>query len=75
MEKACVNCSKKFDTTAKNKKYCGTPCKYMGQPTSEAERWLNKKPVSTKRRNNEAIAYSFFKKKYGVSNKLKVCSG
>jgi hypothetical protein len=72
LKKECEICKKEFETNNKKQKFCQDPCTYRTR--NEAEMWMNKKENLTPR-NNEAVAYSFFRKKYGPGKQFKVCRG
>jgi hypothetical protein len=63
----CITCKEEFEKpkSFRLRNYCSQECK--PKELTEAEKWANKVP-DTRRRNNEAVAYAFFKPKYGVKN-------
>lgn len=71
----CIHCGEKFEKYSSTQKQCRTEtCLRQQKKKTEEEKWLNKKEDTT-RRDSDRVAYSFFRKKYGVSKIFKVCRG
>lgn len=75
-KRVCKYCEKEFTPETKKQKYCGNPCTYRSVRENKnfKEEWLNKKERKFKP-DNDLVANSFFKKKYGISKIYKVCRG
>lgn len=71
-ERACEECKKDYMPRSHAQKFCSDECR--PKPMTEFERWVNKKPRAQNLDSNQ-VAYGFFRKKYGISNRLKVCRG
>jgi len=81
-DRKCLECKKLFTTKNRRQSYCQNPCvsKYTladreKRGKSPAEIWVNKKEVIRKKPDNEAVAYSFFRKKYGPGKQFRACRG
>ena len=70
--KVCEECAKEYFPRSFAQKFCSDACRE--KPVNEFERWVNKKPRA-KNLDSDQVAYGFFRKKYGTSNRLKVCRG
>jgi hypothetical protein len=67
--KQCKTCKNDFQFSAKNETECHV-CKIGRSVRVSNEKWLNRKPKEKKRRDSNAVAYSFFRKKYSVPNNV-----
>lgn len=79
LEKICPVCKSQFVTDLKRRKYCGEHCaKLVSRRITNEEanaKWLSKKPEEQKRQDSDRVAYSFFRKKYGVKASYRHCRG
>lgn len=71
--KVCETCQKDYKPRSFRQKFCSDECR--PKPMTESEKWLNAKPREYKNLDSDQVGYSFFRKKYGVSNRFKVCRG
>jgi len=74
-EKICDKCKKYFTPKAVNQKYCQDPCVYGRSIKDANENWGNRKEKPYVRKDETRVAYSFFRKKYGVNKRFKVVRG
>lgn len=70
--KICRICELEFQFLAKNEKECSN-CKKDKSIRKSNEKWLKRGPEKKKRRDSNAVAYAFFRKKYSAPNN--VCRG
>lgn len=68
-ERKCKECDKYFIFQSKNEKYCHD-CKQYKTIREANERWVEDKPKPRRRRDSNAVAYSFFRLKYSVPNNV-----
>lgn len=71
-DKTCAECKKIYKPIRKNQKFCCTECRPV--ELTPAEKWLKAKPKVNGLTSNQ-VAYGFFRKKYGVSNRFRACRG
>ena len=71
-KKVCNGCKKEYMPKRSNQLFCSLDCR--PKPMTEAEKWLNAKP-RFQNLDSDQVAYGFFRKKYGVSNRLRICRG
>jgi hypothetical protein len=74
----CIECQNYFTPHSHSYGLCSEICSRKNVLKKENEVWKDKaydgtpKPLKG---NSQAVAYSFFRKKYGVKNKFKACRG
>jgi hypothetical protein len=77
--KKCLICSKSFKPSSIDEKYCNDPCNYRTPNIAEInKKWIERKVEKNPKRrkiDSNMVAYSFFRKKYGVKDKFTVCRG
>jgi hypothetical protein len=73
----CKECNKLFLPVSHNQKYCQNPCNiHLIKNKNKNQNWLKSEPKKpTKRRDENQVAYGFFRKKYEISKVYNACRG
>jgi len=70
----CRHCKRGFKKFSYNQQYCNAICRKEYTVKKQNEEWA-KRVIDRSPRNSKKVFGDFFRKKYGISNKYKVCRG
>ena len=71
--RTCKTCETSFNRSIYFVNYCSDKC--TPKKLTNAEKWLAAKPKTSNGMDSNAIAYAFFRPKYGVKSIYRTCIG